>query len=109
MSAKIDSIPLVSPAYRLFIDELERHLCIAEIQLNPKASEVSSDQARKLSASFHTIRGSAGFFGLASIAKTAQALEEHLESVANGAALDRSTTSANLSHLINLKNGLPRG
>ena len=109
MSAKTVPIPLDSPAYRLFIEELERHLCAAELQLNPQSPLVSNDQARKLSASFHTIRGSAGFFGLASIAQTAQALEEHLGAVAEGADLDQSTTTANLSHLINLKNSLPRG
>lgn len=98
-----------SPAYRLFVEELDRHLTDALRYLTSAGLTVSVDQARVLSASFHTIRGSAGFFGLTEIAGAAQRLEDHLMEVSNGGALDARNAGEWIASFSELAKTLPRG
>ena len=71
-----DSYSLItSAAYKLFIEELERHLCDAKSIMETSAT-LNDDQRKKLGAAFHTIRGGAGFFKLSEISLVAQDLEE---------------------------------
>ncbi len=64
-------------AYRLFHAELHKHLETARADLSGTA-EPSREQLKKLGGIFHLLRGGAGFFGLDSLAKISQRLEEIL-------------------------------
>ena len=97
-----------SPAYRLFLEELDRHLLHALGHVSSDSLCVTATQARELAANFHTIRGGAGFFGLSDIAQTAKSLEEHLFEVADGAALDSDRAGGWIVSLSNLAKNLPR-
>jgi len=98
-----------SPAYRLFLEELDKHVLHALGHLGASALVVSADQARQLGASFHTIRGSAGFFGLDDIAHISQMLEEHLFDVADGGVLEASRAAQWIVDISELAKRLPRG
>ena len=68
---------IISPAaYKLFVEELTKHLADAHATFG-RAAHTSSDDFIRLSARFHTIKGGAGFFGLTRIAEIASALEQH--------------------------------
>jgi len=71
---------LNSPAYRMFIEELDKHLKTASTVLSELAgnSALNTEQRTRLSTAFHTIRGGAGFFALSEIALCARTLEEKL-------------------------------
>lgn len=67
---------MLSPtAYRLFVEELAKHLADATNTFG-RAEEATKDDLVRLSARFHTIKGGAGFFGFDRIAKLAATLEE---------------------------------
>ena len=71
-----DKSQLISgKAFQVFRAELAKHLNSFEQALSDGSI---SDQAqyKRFSASFHTIRGGAGFFGLDGIASYAQRLED---------------------------------
>lgn len=68
---------IASGAYKLFFEELHKHLETASSVLSGAPSSI--DESRLiLGAAFHTIRGSAGFFGLSQIAKISHELEDLL-------------------------------
>lgn len=98
-----------SPAYRLFVEELDKHLLHALSHVSSDQLMVTAQQAHDLGANFHTIRGGAGFFGLKDIAQTAQSLEEHLGDVANGGSLDSHQAGRWILHLSSIAKNLPRG
>lgn len=102
------ALSLESPAYRLFIEELDKHLRHAASFVIAGRLHVSAEQARELGASFHTIRGSAGFFGLAEVATNSQTLEEHLFEVADGGALDACRAATLIGELVDLARNFPR-
>jgi chemotaxis protein histidine kinase CheA len=73
---------LQSQAYKLFVEELDKHLAACEAVLTAQTARqapLTTEERRKLSTAFHTIRGGAGFFALTDIAQTAKALEERLQ------------------------------
>lgn len=72
---------LSSPAYLMFVEELDKHLSTAKAvlaALKPNTPLASADRT-KLSTAFHTIRGGAGFFALVELASKAKDLEEMLQ------------------------------
>lgn len=64
-------------AYQLFLSELERHLGLANQAIHD--FDEIRQHAQDLAIVFHTIKGSAGFFGLGDVAKTAGKLEDIFE------------------------------
>ncbi|NDC39556.1 MAG: hypothetical protein EBZ48_16210 [Proteobacteria bacterium] len=103
------SISPESAAYRLFIEEFDKHLLHAHGCIIQDAFTVPPEQARLFSVAFHTIRGSAGFFGLGEVARLCQELEDHLGEVAKGGALNGPSAAEKVRALIELTKGLPRG
>jgi chemotaxis protein histidine kinase CheA len=100
-------LSLESPAYVLFIEEVDKHLHFAHTEFASKTS-ITAEAAKKLGAAFHTIRGSAGFFGLAEIAELAKGLEERFFALANGTNLDFEKSKESLEKLVALADKLPR-
>ena len=64
-------------AYRIFLVELEQHVSRIETSLLTGVAP-TQDALRLASASFHTIKGGAGFFGYDKLAKLAGDLESGL-------------------------------
>jgi len=69
------AFPTSGKAYEIFFAEFGRHLGAARTILKNPAN-LSSDDRFRLSASFHTIKGGAGFFGLSDIARISSILEK---------------------------------
>ena len=65
-------------AYRIFRDELAKHLHSFDAFLE-RAKQGKVPEARKFSSVFHTIKGGAGFFGLTEIYEISGRLEDLLE------------------------------
>ena len=105
MTSKLPLSP-ESPAYRLFIEEVDKHIAFA--REHALSGTVTPEIAKQLGASFHTIRGSAGFFSLEEIAALSKELEEHFFSVAAGTPLNMALIRPNLDKLIDLTGQLPR-
>ena len=97
-----------SPAYCLFIEEVDKHLAFAHESLTGGPGGITPDIARRLGASFHTIRGSAGFFGLSEVADLAKRIEEHFFAVAGGEQLDLTRMQPLVESVTNLTADLPR-
>ena len=68
---------ILGKAYDVFIKELGKHMSQFDTLFHGDGPPTRDDIV-KASASFHTIKGGAGFFGLAQIAKAAAALENLL-------------------------------
>jgi len=74
--AKQTEMHILSPtAYRLFVEELAKHLADATSTF-ARAQQATKDDLVRLGARFHTIKGGAGFFGFDRIAELAATLEE---------------------------------
>jgi len=73
----IENKLLSTKAYQLFRVELLKHLNSFEDHIS-KATAGNTSEYKRLSASFHTIRGGSGFFGLDKIAEISGKLEELL-------------------------------
>lgn len=73
-----DLPPPQGKAYQLFLSELHKHLDLASKALLD-FDNLKPDSARSLSIAFHTVKGSAGFFGLREIAAAAGKLEDIFE------------------------------
>jgi HPt (histidine-containing phosphotransfer) domain-containing protein len=67
---------ITSTAYRIFVEELAKHLAKADQVL--VSDGAPANDLRDASNCFHTIKGGAGFFGLSEIAKVAGELEKLL-------------------------------
>ncbi len=65
-----------STAYKIFLEELIKHLAnTKELLAHPEP--LNSDQIRIVGSAFHTIKGGAGFFGLNEIADQAGVIESY--------------------------------
>ena len=70
---------LNSNAYRIFLTEIDKHLSrTSDLLTGP--IDLASDAPRRAAASFHTVKGGAGFFGLTEVAQIAARLEDLLNS-----------------------------
>ena len=76
MTSNTEFCLITSTAYRIFVEELAKHLTKADQVLGNEQAQ--AEDLRDASNSFHTIRGGAGFFGLSDIAKIAGELEKFL-------------------------------
>lgn len=76
MSEDLEKKLLGGVAYRMFCEELHKHLSAAEsfFAADPWTVEV----LQEMSGRFHTIRGAAGFFKLVEVASIAGELEKAL-------------------------------
>ena len=63
-------------AYRIFVDELTKHLGATQTLF--KTTSWTAEELQEASGRFHTIRGGAGFFRLTKIASVAGELEKLL-------------------------------
>ncbi len=99
---------LNSPAYLMFVEELDKHLAMAEEVVGrlDAGRHLTSAERTTLSTAFHTIRGGAGFFALTEIAQMAKHLEERLQT--NPAKDDSAEIKALVQKLANLASSLPR-
>lgn len=75
MSAQKPNSLISGNAYRLFVDELSRHVENARKTFFMDQPPAQDDLIRART-DFHTIRGGAGFFGLDEIAKCAAEIEK---------------------------------
>ena len=64
-------------AYKLFFGELQNHISKAGQILAPER-QPSDSELKQVGASFHTVRGGAGFFGLNEIAEISGRIEDLL-------------------------------
>jgi chemotaxis protein histidine kinase CheA len=93
MSEDLEKKVLTGAAYRIFMDELGKHLEATKALF--ASAEWSPEQLREASGRFHTIRGGAGFFRFTKLASLAGELETLLdgnspEELANDLELLRS-------------------
>ena len=93
-------------AYRLFVGELQRYLDFAR-PMFAESTLPSADAARLLAANFHTIKGSAGFFGFDDIFRSAGELEKTLMGIEKGASPDWLALQATFSVLVNAASLIP--
>lgn len=93
-------------AYRIFVVELEKHLQLARGILAENYSP-SPTEFIQVGASFHTIKGGAGFFGLSDIAKTAGSLEEMLLTSKDKSKIDIVQVRGLFQQVEELAKGLP--
>ena len=63
-----------SKAYKIFLEELLKHLANAQA-IFASDSEIDSEKIRIVGSAFHTIKGGAGFFGLSEVANLAGEIE----------------------------------
>jgi chemotaxis protein histidine kinase CheA len=66
--------PLASGAYALFVTESARQIVRVRALLAEETPQ-SGDRSRELGATFHTLKGGAGFFGLVEFMEVAARLE----------------------------------
>jgi chemotaxis protein histidine kinase CheA len=76
MSEDLEKKLLGGVAYRMFCEELKKHLSAAELFF--EAQSWSAELLQEMSGRFHTIRGAAGFFKLVEVASIAGELEKAL-------------------------------
>jgi len=76
MTSDLEKKLLGGTAYRIFCDELSKHLAATETLFC--TAGWTEDQLKEASGRFHTIRGGAGFFKLTAIATLAGQLETML-------------------------------
>ena len=77
MISEIEKKLLGGTAYRIFCDELEKHLEATSTLFI--TTEWSPEQLEEAAARYHTIRGGAGFFNLSQLATLAGQLEKRLQ------------------------------
>lgn len=98
--------PILVKAYRIYFDEIAKHLHEASSVL-ADATALSSESRYAVSARFHTIRGGAGFFGLSAIAEVAGKLEYLLARPDLDLRAEKEGIDELLHHLETLAGGLP--
>lgn len=69
---------LLGGAYRIFFEEIAKHIEASREYLGSAKGITSEERASELGARFHTIKGGAGFFGLHDIASFAGQIEDLL-------------------------------
>ena len=74
----VDTVLFTGQAYRIFLDEYDRHIASAATELSDVKS-LNSDLCKRLSARFHTIKGGAGFFGFKEVTTHAAFLEKFFQ------------------------------
>lgn len=95
-----------SNAYKIFVAELQRHLNTTR-QLFEANTQLSSDELYQAGASFHTIRGGAGFFCLEEIARIAGELEKQLMKGPLDLSAERNGIKAKIETLESLAAKIP--
>jgi chemotaxis protein histidine kinase CheA len=76
MSEEFEKKMLAGTAYRMFCEELQRHLHASSAFF--ALSDWTPEQLKEASGRFHTIRGGAGFFKLTELSRLAGELEKGL-------------------------------
>lgn len=76
MSEDLEKKLLGGVAYRMFCEELQKHLSAAERFF--ATDSWTTEALQEMSGRFHTIRGAAGFFKLVEVASIAGELEKAL-------------------------------
>jgi chemotaxis protein histidine kinase CheA len=94
-------------AYRIFVVELEKHLTIARGILS--SDTPTPTEFVQVGASFHTIRGGAGFFGLNALAEVAGSLENLLIATKDSSQVDLAMARDLMKTVENLAKDLPSG
>jgi chemotaxis protein histidine kinase CheA len=89
---------LAGAAYRIFHEELFKHLAATELFMQALGTgcEQSSDQLREASGRYHTIRGGAGFFQFTRIAALAGELETKIGESSSGLIVAQLQTLCDL-------------
>lgn len=77
MSFTLPDSLLKSAAFKLFLEEIAKHMSAATERIKTGAA-LNADECKRLGAAFHTIRGSAGFFNLQDLSRLAEQLEAKL-------------------------------
>ena len=93
-------------AYRIFFDEVRRHIGQAQTTLL-EFENMSPDDMKRLACAFHTIRGGAGFFGLDQLSKVAGTLEETFGHSPAEVIEQRADVIARISELAKIAAELP--
>lgn len=93
-------------AYRVFVNEVDKHLKQVAASLAGGA-EPSAEDTRAMSGSFHTIKGAAGFFGLQELGSLAGELEEKLLRDDFSWESQGEATRAQVERLVELVQKLP--
>jgi HPt (histidine-containing phosphotransfer) domain-containing protein len=94
MSEDFEKKMLAGVAYRMFCEELQRHLSASSTFF--AQPEWTPEQLKEASGRFHTIRGGAGFFKLTELSALAGELEKGL---LNGSAAEVASRRASLEEL----------
>ncbi len=76
MKEKIENKLISGKAFQVFRTELRKHLSSSELLILGSTEALDVASLKRLSASFHTIRGGSGFFGLSEVAHLSEQLEE---------------------------------
>jgi HPt (histidine-containing phosphotransfer) domain-containing protein len=76
MAEDLEKKLLKGVAYRMFVEEMQKHLLAAEAFF--ESGQWTAETLKEMSGRFHTIRGGAGFFKLVEIASLAGELEKGL-------------------------------
>ncbi len=78
---KTSALPdeILNGAYKIFVDEVHRHL--KETRIAFYDGELPQPELKATTVRFHQIRGGAGFFGLDEIEKTACEIEQILKAL----------------------------
>lgn len=94
MSEDFEKKLLAGAAYRMFVEELQKHLDASKGFF--ALSEWTPEQLKETSGRFHTIRGGAGFFKLTDLSALAGELEKGL---LNGTPAEVASRRASLAEL----------
>lgn len=94
-------------AYQIFVNEVEKHLESANRIFDGKTVP-SPEMVYRAGASFHTIKGGAGFFGLNDIASTAAKLENLLHDASLDLEKQLNTVKGLIDQLEDLALQMPK-
>ena len=94
-------------AYRVFFSELEKHMQDVCATMAP-GKRPDSKELRRVGATFHTIRGGAGFFGLEELATTAGQIENLLLQDTKRACADLESVRVLIEQISTITENLPK-
>ena len=77
MTSDFEKKLLAGAAYKIFFEELQKHITATATLFD--STEWNPEQLKEAVGSFHTIRGSAGFFKFTTLASSAGELEVTLQ------------------------------
>ncbi len=83
---------ILNGAYKIFVEEVRRHL--SETRIAFYDGELPSPDLKATTGRFHQIRGGAGFFGLDEIENTAREIEKILKSLSDSEGEEVTTLRA---------------